>query len=111
MNLPPSGDRTFQQAWQDLHKRLTKTLSAEIDKRLGRIMGNTMEDLTRDIEDPALRERTTEALLLVKLLSILAAWQQQGLLSRAEYDELEQLVYRTAVWGQTATPGHSANNG
>lgn len=101
--LPPE-DKTFQQALQDLHKRLTKALSAEIDKRLGKIMGHTIESLITDIDDPALRERTGEALRKVKIIYILSLWRQKGRLNQAEYDELEQFLYRATASGQTAAP-------
>ena len=103
-SAPPIEDKTFEQAMQELHMRLTKALSAEINKRLVKVMGQTIESLTSDIEDPELRERTTEALRKVKLVYLLGLWRQKGRLGQAEYEELEQFMYRATDSGQTAAP-------
>jgi hypothetical protein len=104
-SAPPIEDKTFWQAMQELHARLTRALFAEMDTRLGKIMGQTIERLTIDIEDPEVRERTTEALRKVKLVYLLGLWRQKGRLGQAEYEELEQFLYRTMDSGQTAAPG------
>lgn len=104
VSAPPREDKTFEQAMQELHMRLNKALFAEMEKRLGKIMGHTIESLTTDIEDPALRERTTEVLRKVKLVYLPGLWRQKGRLGQAEYEELEQFLYRATDSGQAAAP-------
>lgn len=41
-------DKTFQQALQEVYQRLTKARSVEIQKRLERVMGQTIESITAD---------------------------------------------------------------
>jgi hypothetical protein len=90
-------DKTFQQALQELYQRLTKERTEEIYKRLDQIMGHTIESLTADIEQPVLREQTTEALRKVKLVYLLRLWRQKGRLNQVECDELEQLIIKARL--------------
>lgn len=89
-----SEDKTFQQALQEAYQRLTKARSVEIHKRLEQVMGHTVESITADIEQPVLREQTTEALQKVKLVYLLRLWRHKGRLNQAECDELEQLIIK-----------------
>ena len=88
----PPEDKTFAQAMHDLQRRLVQARSAGIHKRLEQVMGQRIDSLTADIEDPALRADTTEALLKIKLVYLLGLWRKKGHLNQAEYDELENLM-------------------
>jgi hypothetical protein len=76
----------------DLQRRLVEARSVEIHKRLEQVMGQRIDALTADIEDPTLRADTAEALQKIKLVYLLGLWRHKGRLTQAEYDELEQLI-------------------
>jgi hypothetical protein len=87
-------DKTFAQAMQVLQRRLVNARSAEIHKRLEKVMGQRIDSLTADIADPALRADTAEALQKIKLVYLLGLWRHKRRLNQAQYDELEHMIMR-----------------
>jgi hypothetical protein len=91
-------DKTYKQAWEELLSNARKELREEVDKRLTKIVGNTVVSLVEDMPDGGQREHVRRILLMGKVALAFELAQKRNpllwltALKQDEIDELSNFV-------------------